>query len=45
MSAPRLLLYCRAGFEKECAQEITASLDRELTAGARVSAIVIGVRS
>ncbi|HEX7560254.1 MAG TPA: 23S rRNA (cytidine(2498)-2'-O)-methyltransferase RlmM [Usitatibacter sp.] len=25
MSAPRLLLYCRAGFEKECAQEITAT--------------------
>ncbi len=25
MSAARLLLYCRAGFEKECAQEITAS--------------------
>lgn len=24
MSASRLLLYCRAGFEKECAQEITA---------------------
>ena len=24
MSAERLLLYCRAGFEKECAQEITA---------------------
>ncbi|HUL96391.1 MAG TPA: 23S rRNA (cytidine(2498)-2'-O)-methyltransferase RlmM [Usitatibacter sp.] len=24
MSAPRLLLYCRAGFEKECAQEISA---------------------
>ncbi len=25
MSASRLLLYCRAGFEKECAQEITAA--------------------
>ena len=25
MSASRLLLYCRAGFEKECAQEITAT--------------------
>jgi 23S rRNA (cytidine2498-2'-O)-methyltransferase len=24
VSAPRLLLYCRAGFEKECAQEITS---------------------
>ena len=24
MKPPRLLLYCRAGFEKECAQEITA---------------------
>ena len=24
MRPPRLLLYCRAGFEKECAQEITA---------------------
>lgn len=25
MSAARLLLYCRAGFEKECAQEISAA--------------------
>lgn len=25
MRAPHLLLYCRAGFEKECAQEITAT--------------------
>ena len=25
MSASRLLLYCRAGFEKECAQEISAA--------------------
>ncbi|HTS86298.1 MAG TPA: 23S rRNA (cytidine(2498)-2'-O)-methyltransferase RlmM [Usitatibacter sp.] len=25
MSASRVLLYCRAGFEKECAQEITAA--------------------
>jgi len=25
LSASRLLLYCRAGFEKECAQEITAA--------------------
>ncbi len=25
MSAARILLYCRAGFEKECAQEITAA--------------------
>ena len=25
MSASRLLLQCRAGFEKECAQEITAT--------------------
>ena len=28
MSAARLLLYCRAGFEKECAQEITAAATR-----------------
>src|SRR5258708_2183279 len=28
VSAPRLLLYCRAGFEKECAQEITAAAAR-----------------
>ena len=25
MTASRVLLYCRAGFEKECAQEITAA--------------------
>ncbi len=24
MGAPNVLAYCRAGFEKECAQEITA---------------------
>ncbi|HEX7465785.1 MAG TPA: 23S rRNA (cytidine(2498)-2'-O)-methyltransferase RlmM, partial [Usitatibacter sp.] len=36
MSAPRLLLYCRAGFEKECAQEITA------TAAAGVTGFVKG---
>jgi 23S rRNA (cytidine2498-2'-O)-methyltransferase len=28
VSASRLLLYCRAGFEKECAQEITAAAAR-----------------
>ena len=30
MSAARLLLYCRAGFEKECAQEISAAADQVL---------------
>ena len=33
MSVSRLLLYCRAGFEKECAQEITAAATRAGVAG------------
>jgi 23S rRNA (cytidine2498-2'-O)-methyltransferase len=33
VSASRLLLYCRAGFEKECAQEITAAAAHAAVAG------------
>ena len=33
MSAARLLIYCRAGFEKECAQEISAAAARASVEG------------